>query len=420
MNPRSIDRRHFLGQVTAGFGGLATTLAAGCGKVEYPEVSSPIVVGEDYEPKVKTPYTGPNVILVRFGGGVRRLETIQEPEKTLCPFIYQELYQKRGILFNNMEIMDAPGIETNHSQCTLYMLTGRYDQYEDINHKPFTYRFEPKGPMVFEYFRKMYDVPEHQTLIINCEDRVTEDFYTHCCHPQFGVRYRNTVLSLFRFRHFLAKDALKNPNLSAEERKGWEAQLRKLDDNSHYRRDLRTPCPAIDEFWEKWARYYGHNIEVHPRGDRLLTSLARFAIKELRPRLMLINYNDPDFVHWGPAQFYTRAISVIDEGVRELYEACQNDRGDGQSHTYRDNTVFLVVPDCGRDTNRCMPVPFQHHFGSKTSREIFAIAAGPGIVRSATPVDRVVQQISVAATIGAIMKFPTPHADAGALEEMLS
>jgi len=35
------------------------------------------------------PEDRPRVILVRFGGGVRRLETIQDAAHTYCPFVYQ-------------------------------------------------------------------------------------------------------------------------------------------------------------------------------------------------------------------------------------------------------------------------------------------------------------------------------------------
>ena len=59
-------------------------------------------------------------------------------------------------------------------------------------------------------------------------------------------------------------------------------------------------------------------------------------MKELRPRLLMINYQDPDYVHWGNRNFYTRAVAIIDEGVRELYSAAQADE------EYRDRTVFVV------------------------------------------------------------------------------
>jgi hypothetical protein len=79
-----------------------------------------------------------------------------------------------------------------------------------------------------------------------------------------------------------------------------------------------------------------------------------------------------------------------------------------------------VVPDCGRDTSRTMAVPFQHHFGTRSSHEIFVVAAGPGIRRQNRPVDRLHQQTSVAATVGKIMGFPTQHVEAPCLEEMFA
>ena len=139
--------------------------------------------------------------------------------------------------------------------------------------------------------------------------------------------------------------------------------------------------------------------------------LALRALKTLRPRFLMINYQDPDYVHWGNPQFYTRAISIIDEGVREIYEAVQADE------FYRNNTVFVVVPDCGRDNNRGMAVPFQPHFHSNSAHQIFAVLAGPEkFLRPAgRKIDRVQQQISVAGTVGEIMGFPTRHVDAPSL-----
>ena len=128
----------------------------------------------------------------------------------------------------------------------------------------------------------------------------------------------------------------------------------------------------------------------------------------------MINYQDPDYVHWGNRNFYTRAISIIDEGVREIYNAVLADE------YYRDNTVFVIVPDCGRDNSRAAAVPFQHHFGSRCSHEVFAIVASPtpgkfNLRPNAKPVDRLQQQISVAATVGELMGFRAEKADAESL-----
>jgi hypothetical protein len=230
------------------------------------------------------------------------------------------------------------------------------------------------------------------------------------------VRYRSTVLSLYRFKCYLLREDLKNPQLADKERSEKTKQLRDMETRDYRVEDRSVSSPELDQFWANWREYYGRTGLVNPRGDRVLTALALRALRELRPKLLMINYQDPDYVHWGNPHFYTRAIAIIDDGIRQIYEAAQADE------EYRNNTVFLVVPDCGRDNNRCMSVSYQHHFNSKSAHQVFAVAAGPGIAHPHVPVDKRRQQISVAAAVGKIMNFPTTHADrtAGYLEEMLS
>ncbi|MEM7233300.1 MAG: hypothetical protein AAF517_14075, partial [Planctomycetota bacterium] len=79
---------------------------------------------------------------------------------------------------------------------------------------------------------------------------------------------------------------------------------------------------------------------------------------------------------------------------------------------------FVVVPDCGRDSNRFVSVPCQHHFGSKSSHEIFACFFGKGVPKGKV-VDKKVDQVSVAATIGGLMGFDAKFAEGRALSEAI-
>lgn len=422
-----IDRRRFLFQSTA-LGAAAAGLSISADDPNRPVDNEPNDPEEPLPQRRQPTYPdrSPRVILIRFGGGVRRLETILDPERTYCPFIYHELFKRHGVLFPNMEIESAPGIETSHGQGTLYVMTGRYAEYADVERRPLSDRFIPIVPTVFEYFRRAYKVPAHQALIINGEDRINEDFYTFSnCRP-YGINYRSTVLSLFRYKQFLLRDELQRDRasggslLSAHERTEKERKLREMEQKDYRSEGRQIITPEIDDFWRSWRSYYGTSGLVNPRKDRLLTALALRVLRDLRPKLLMINYQDPDYVHWGNPNFYTRAISIIDEGVREIFSAVQADE------EYRNNTVFLVVPDCGRDSNRCMPVPFQHHFsGSPSAHEIFAVAAGPGVtglVRGGLRIERhsTHQQTSMVATIGKIMGFATPHAQGPVLEEIFA
>ena len=125
----------------------------------------------------------------------------------------------------------------------------------------------------------------------------------------------------------------------------------------------------------------------------------------------MVNYNDPDYVHWGYASHYTRGISIIDEGIRNLLSTVEADE------FYRGNTIFVIVPDCGRDNNPFMEVPYQHHFGSKSAHEIFALFLGKSIPQNKL-ITRSVQQIDVAPTIGRLMGISTQHTEGSVLEEV--
>ena len=182
-------------------------------------------------------------------------------------------------------------------------------------------------------------------------------------------------------------------------------KLKKLESIDYRRASTGSRQIAeLEAFWDDWRRDYRDTGLINARGDRLLTELALRALRELRPALLMVNYQDTDYVHWGNPAHYERGISTIDRGIAQIVTAVDSDPA------YRDNTVFVIVPDCGRDDNPLMAVPFQHHFGTRSAHEIWALLFGPGIARD-TVVDKTAEQISIAATIGRIMGVETPHAE---------
>jgi hypothetical protein len=352
------------------------------------------------------PYEGPNVIVVRFGGGVRRRETINI-DHTFSPY-FAKVMAPKGALFRNVMIDGGGQTVTSHAQGTLFILTGRYDEYKEVGDRFLGERFEPNAPTLFEYLRKSYAVPEHQALIINGEDRGDEDFLTFSTNNHYGVSYRSRVLSLHQFKAHVLRRRLADFQGGENEHAMLQKQLAEMNARD-YRGAERHANPEISRFWDRWREHYGDTGFKNPRGDRLLTALALRALKELKPRLMLINYQDPDYVHWGNASHYTRGVSVIDEGLKQLTEFVDGDAFYGR------NTIFAVVPDCGRDDNAFMQVPYQHHFNTKSSREIFAFLMGPG-VKLGLAIDDPVEQIGIAKTIGGFMGFDVGLAEGSAFE----
>lgn len=356
------------------------------------------------------PYKGPNVILVRFGGGVRRAETIGEAT-TYAPYL-RHVLARRGVFIPDMRIAQLDGVNTSHAEGTLNLLTGRYLAYRDAGSKFLQDRLEPTEPTLFEYLRETFDLPSHQALLINGEDRPQEEFFTYGVADHFGIAYRSEMLSLHRFKLYkfaqiIADDTADEAAL--EDAHKQYGELMAIDPRAI------TPdqSPEVTAFWQRWRAHYGDDGFRNPRGDRLLTALATRALRELKPRLMMVNYQDPDYVHWGNPSHYTRAIQIIDDGLQRLVETVEADP------YYRDNTVFVISPDCGRDDNPLMGVPFQHHFNSRMAHETWAVVFGPGIERGRV-LDKTIDQSAVAPTIAALMGFRAAQSEGDALSEVLT
>src|SRR5258708_7454859 len=102
-----MDRRRFLYQTAAGVGALSAGLAISGAEPSDPArrpVADPMPGHELPKPAGPLdpyPKDKPNVIVVRFGGGVRRRETVQLRDKTYCPFILHDLAEKHGVLYSN-------------------------------------------------------------------------------------------------------------------------------------------------------------------------------------------------------------------------------------------------------------------------------------------------------------------------------
>jgi len=349
-------------------------------------------------------YRGPNVILVRFGGGVRRAETI-DAAATWAPYL-RHVLAPRGTFIPDLRIDRLEGVNTSHAEGTLNLLTGRYNAYRDSS-EFLQDRLEPTEPTLFEYLRRSFDIPSHQVLLINGEDRPQEEYFTFGAGDHYGIDFRSEMLSLHRYKLYCTRMQLAEGGLTEDARLALAAE----------RQDLLTldprgatpdPSPRVEGFWARWRQDFGDDGLRNPRGDRLLTELATRAMTELQPRFLMVNYQDPDYVHWGNPSHYTRAIAVIDEGLQRLVSLADADP------FYRGNTIFVITPDCGRDANPLAEVPFQHHFNSRSAHEVWAVIFGKGIGKGV--IDRPVDQSAIAPTIAAAMGFAATRAEGDVIE----
>jgi hypothetical protein len=106
----------------------------------------------------------------------------------------------RGVFVPDMRISQLDGVDTSHAEGTLNLLTGRYLAYRDAGSGFLQDRLEPTEPTLFEYLRESFDIPSHEALLINGEDRPQEEFFTYGVSEHYGIAYRSEMLSLHRFK----------------------------------------------------------------------------------------------------------------------------------------------------------------------------------------------------------------------------
>ena len=326
----SIDRRGF----------VRAAAATGLASIAPPQLAALAAAPQ------RARYSGPNVVIIRFGGGVRRRETI-DPQHTFAPYLRHQLIS-RGTLFPRMEISSLDGIATSHAQGTLYTLTGKYEKYSDTDSKLFGSRFEASVPTLFEYLRKSFDVPAHRALIVNGEDRLDEEFLTFGNHHAYGVRYRSEVLSLYRYKTHLLRRKIAAHEGTDKELAAMARKLEKLESVDYRRADTGSRQVAeLESFWDGWRRDYRDSGLINARGDRLLTELALRALRDLRPALLMINLPGHRLRSLGqPGALYARHFDHR-SGHRADRQRCRVGSGVPRQHGLR---------RCSRLRSRRQPV----------------------------------------------------------------
>jgi hypothetical protein len=123
------------------------------------------------------------------------------------------------------------------------------------------------------------------------------------------------------------------------------------------RRPFDHPVAGTERFLaETIARFLAES--ENPRSSDALNSfVAREIMAQFTPSLLLVNLGEIDIAHQGSYSLYSKAIKNADRQVRDLWHQVQ------RLPAYRDKTVFIVVPDHGRNLDGLGMNGFQHHRG---------------------------------------------------------
>jgi len=344
--------------------------------------------------RAMTPPRGQKAVVVTFGGGARDEETFAPEGQENIPHLLHELIPQatfftqavnRGIL--------------GHYVATASLATGVYETINNFASLP------PQNPTVFEYYRKALKRPATDAWVVapsNGFNRIGESD-----HRSYGDGLGAGVILPKR----LLSAALAGSNTDLNHL---------LSDN--YETPLYTPELGSSEIHlqqlERMLRLSVSEFTAHARSlespDELSVYLARQLMRELAPSLLWITLHDIDVAHSGAYSLYIEGIRRSDRLCAEIWKAIQ------EEPEYAGKTTMFILPDFGRDADGDSGGNgFQHHrTGDPLSRTTWMMVLGPGVCQGAI-VDRPVESIDLAPTLGSLLRFPTQFAAGKPLPEVV-
>jgi hypothetical protein len=337
---------------------------------------------------------GTKTVVVTFGGGARDEETFAPEGQRYIPNLLGELLPQ-GTFYTQVVNRGILG----HYVATASLASGCYETFN--NFAPVS----PLNPTIFEYYRKGLRRQARDVWIVapsNGFQGIGES-----THGAYGDRFGATVVLPKRLLEGAEKSNI--------------PQLDGLLQDS-YESPLSLPSSPASEVslheLSQLMRISVADFQTHARSvrsaDELSLYIAKHVMDTIAPSVLWVTLHDIDVAHSGAFSLYTEAITRSDLICAEIWKTIQS------NPEYKGRTNLFILPDFGRDgDDEPSGNGFQHHrTGDALSRTTWLLAIGPGI-RENTVVDRAVESIDLAPTLGRLLGCDTPLAQGHLLQEVL-
>jgi hypothetical protein len=334
-------------------------------------------------------------VVVTFGGGCRDEETFTLEGQGNIPHLLRELIPQ-ATFFTKVVNRGILG----HYVATASMATGVYETFNNFASVP------PEHPTVFEYFRKDLRRPPFDAWVVAPSNGFNRIGGSDA--RSFGPEYAAGVILPKRF----LKAALASTRTAEYER-----LLRDNYETPLFAPEVKGESVHLHQFAEilklSVEDFVKHALTLSSP-DELSLYVAHQLMRRYAPSLLWITMHDMDIAHSGSYSLYIEAIQRTDRLCSEIWRAIQSEP------EYAGKTTLFILPDFGRDSDfSAGGNGFQHHrTGDALSRTTWLMAMGPGIRENAV-VDRPVDSLDLAPTLGTMFGFTPRMARGKPLNELL-
>jgi hypothetical protein len=332
-----------------------------------------------------------HVVLVVLGGGVRTKELLGRPD--LAP-------NARAIAREGFAVPGWAAAGTGHEDAVEGILTGR--------RVPVRTRTDPRPgwPTVLEYARKGLGLAPEGAWYASYADGEALALAASA-HAEYGAAWAprlahgegpfgEPMKSLFAL--------FGRPNPTKP--RTWEilASLRSGPAGAAAE-DARLERALLEEVDRRAAASGAAGL------DARAVRAAITALRVFRPRLVVVRLGQADVGHKDLFAYW----DVVKRDDSEIGRLRDEIRGDP---ALASTTALLVAPEIGRDAEPNALGGIDHDDGSEHATTVAVLGEGAGIRRGAVAKGPL-SLADLCPTIGALLGFPTPHAEGTAREELL-
>jgi hypothetical protein len=350
----------------------------------------------------------PKVILIQFGGGVRSSETIDDSAHANIPHLWNDL-RNQGTLFTNMRVEHA----VVHPNSTGSIMTGFWE-YGDLDWtKPVMH------PTVFEVIKKTGKLTDVSAWAFVYASILAK---TGCSSdknygPRFGanvvvpptipLQTQDRIDSLMSTAGTAMTAAAQREALSMSAKLACSTSS--IDLSGLRSREART---FVSERYSDWKR-----SGTSTSHDNFLAQTAISCMERFSPEVLAVCFGEIDCAHYGSWSRYCEAIRRTDLLTWKLWNAAQG------LEAYRGKTLFMVLPDHGRESESATGTGYIHHSNfykdsgaDESCRRVWMLLIGPGIA----PGKLIEKPIPITAVASTIIDFfgikPVPGAEPSVLK----
>jgi hypothetical protein len=349
-----------------------------------------------------------NVVIVRFGGGVRYQETFGDPLLANLPQMRSLL--KEGTLYQNVYNEG----DTSHVGATTQLLTGRPCPPSRID------KTSPLDPTIFECLRKEKGrrIGPEKCVVV---DHSTVDFhYNYSKDPQFGFDlggycFRPRLITYHALNDVIANEQDQNNDVCKRAR-ALQALIWVTEDYEHIE-DPAQPPARFDEAGTRFVKdtFARDKVPIVKSGDDLVWYFARSLMehRDFTPKVLVLNFAGPDVAHGGSFSAYVEKIRELDDLVGSVHNAVMK-----KVRGYAGSTLLIVTPDVGRSLQGEGSGGFvNHRTGDEGCRHLWALFLGPGVPKNRQVTGKH-SQYDIAATVGNILGFSIPGGEGKVMPEL--